>query len=219
MKRSKRMAKGKNTIRTVRVILWILVAIFALGAIYLFVSDRGAQMANGSTEAAQGEDAMGSIGGSFSLVTPSGDAFTEADLVGKPHVMFFGFTRCPDVCPTALQRMTKLRRDLSGTDDERPFEIIFVSVDPEHDTPQVVGDYVDLFGTPIIGLTGTAEQVDQIRKAYGVYAKKRPMDNGDYSVDHSATVYLIDAQGQFAGTIATDESDEVALQKLQRLTE
>lgn len=223
------MTKAKSKLRIIRIGLWVITALVALAAAYAYFSSKPESGYGPAPEQAGAQDDFaGSIGGAFNLEKPSGERFTQADLVGKPHVMFFGFTRCPDVCPTALQRMAKLRAQLdkknaadgvgSKADDGEPFDIVFVTVDPENDTPKVVGQYVDLFGTPIIGLSGTPAEIDQIKKAYGVYGEKRPLENGDYTIDHSAGVYLIDADGKFRGMIDTKESDAVALEKLEMLT-
>ncbi|MCA3255505.1 MAG: SCO family protein [Alphaproteobacteria bacterium] len=155
------------------------------------------------------------FGGPFTLSAPDGRTVTERTLAGKPYAIFFGFTRCPDVCPTSLSRMARLRSQLGA--DGMKFEIVFVSVDPGHDSAADVGRYVALFGTPIIGLTGTEAQLAQIKKGFGVYSAKSPLPGGDYTIDHTATIYLMTATGRFAGTIAYDEPDATALQKLRRL--
>ncbi len=111
--------------------------------------------------------------------------------------------------------MARLRKQLGA--DGMKFNIVFVSVDPDHDRPADIGSYVDLFGTPIIGLTGSDAQLAQISKGFGVYVKKVPTEGGDYTIDHTAAIYLMTAKGEFAGTIDHHEADKVALEKLQRL--
>jgi protein SCO1/2 len=155
------------------------------------------------------------FGGPFVLTAPDGSRVTEQTLAGKPYAIFFGFTRCPDVCPTSLARMARLRKQLGP--DGAKFNIVFVSVDPGHDKPADIGNYVALFGTPIIGLTGTEPQLAQIKKGYGVYSAKVPQPGGDYTVDHTAAIYLMTAKGVFSGTIDTHEPDATALAKLKRL--
>lgn len=157
------------------------------------------------------------IGGPFTLIAPDGSPFPSTKLAGKPFAIFFGFTRCPDVCPTSLARMARLRKQL-GTDGGR-FEIVFVSVDPGHDTPADVGRYAAMFGTPIHGLTGTDAQLAAIEKAYGVYVQKVPQPGGDYMIDHTAAIYLMDAAGRFADTINFQEPEAESLGKLKRLVE
>lgn len=213
-------------LRIVRIVLWVAVALAAIGAIILYNSQPRSsygpptEAQGGSQEDAVREASFAPLGGPFQLTSTTGETFTEGDLKGKPHAMFFGFTRCPDVCPTALQRMAKLRRMMNEADpgSGEDFDILFVTVDPENDTREVMADYVRAFGTPIIGLTGTEAQIDQVTGAYGVYHAKRAVDGGDYTMDHSAAIFLLDDEGNFAATIDSHESDEVAVQKLERLT-
>jgi len=155
------------------------------------------------------------FGGPFTLTAQDGSTVTEKTLAGKPYAIFFGFTRCPDVCPTSLARMARLRKQLGA--DGMKFNIVFVSVDPGHDKPADLGNYVALFGTPIIGLTGTDAQIEQIKKGYGVFSAKVPQPGGDYTIDHTAAIYLMTAKGEFSGTIDHQESDQAALAKLRRL--
>lgn len=155
------------------------------------------------------------LGGPFTLVASDGKPFTLANVGGKPYAIYFGFTRCPDVCPTSLAKMARLRARM-GKDGEK-FAMLFVSVDPEHDKPKDIGQYVTLFGTPIIGLTGSDAQLAAIEKSYGVYVAKVPQPGGDYTIDHTASIYLMDARGGFQNMIGHDESDDAALAKLKQL--
>jgi protein SCO1/2 len=196
--------------RRVRIILWALVAV-ALAA-FAFLSFQPAR-----TPAPQSQPmVMSSIGGPFTLVGSDGKPFSSANLAGKPYAIFFGFTHCPDVCPTTLARMAKLRQELGG--GNKAFEIIFVTVDPERDGPSQVGKYAELFDTPIIGLTGSPAQIEQVKKQFGIFSKKVPDGSGDYSVDHTSTVLLFDRKGGFVATIAPEEQDSAALAKLKRIT-
>lgn len=206
-------ASGLKPLRT---ILWIAVALAAAIALILMSNTKPKMTEEEANAAALSKY----LGGPFTLTNgATGQPFTEKDLVGKPSALFFGFTRCPDVCPTALQRMAKLRKmmnaEKAGSGDA--FNIIFVSVDPESDTPKGVADYVDLFGTPIIGLGGTQAQVDAIVKAYKIFVKRVPLDGGGYTIDHSASVFLLDKQGKVVGTIDHKEQEPVALDKLKML--
>ena len=195
--------------RRVRIILWALVAV-ALAA-FAFLSFRPAR-----TPAPQSQPmVMSNIGGPFTLVGSDGKPFSSAKLAGKPYAIFFGFTHCPDVCPMTLARMAKLRQELGGN---KAFEIIFVTVDPERDGPSQVGKYAELFDTPIIGLTGSPAQIEQVKKQFGIFSKKVPDGSGDYSVDHTSTVLLFDRKGGFVATIAPEEQDSAALAKLKRIT-
>lgn len=195
----------------VRILLWTAVAMVsaaaAVAALILWRDPpRGAGVA---------EDYASAFGGPFSLVDPQGRTITEQSLRGKPFAIFFGFTHCPDVCPTTLQSMVRLRAQL-GADAER-LNIVFVSVDPERDTPAEIGHYLTMFDAPIIGLTGTPAQLARIVDAYHVFYEKVPLEGGDYVIDHTATVFLMDAVGGFAGTLAHDEGEAPKLAKLRRL--
>ena len=154
--------------------------------------------------------------GPFTLTSVDGATVDGAELDGRPYGVMFGFTSCPDVCPTTLARLTRLRRQLGKGDDS--FAIVFVSVDPERDGPAEVGAYAGLFDTPVIGLTGSPAQIEQVKKQYAVFSAKAPQPGGDYSVDHTASVFVMDKDGKFVATIAPEESDAVALAKLKRVT-
>ena len=159
---------------------------------------------------------ISSIGGPFTLTGSDGKPFSSASLNGKPTALFFGFTNCPDVCPMTLARLAKLRRELGQ--GEEAFAIVFVTVDPERDKPADVGRYVGLFDTPVIGLTGTVPQIEQVKKQFGVYSQKAPQPGSGYSVDHTATVFLLDRGGKFISTLSPEESDAVVLDKLRRVS-
>jgi protein SCO1/2 len=199
-----------SPLRKLRFILWVLVAAAAV-ALALLLLRPGGQVPRPAPQ----QDYAAAIGGPFELTAPDGKTVTDRDLRGRPFALFFGFTRCPDVCPTTLARLAKLRSQM-GKDGDK-FQIVFVSVDPEADTPADIGRYVALFGTPIIGLTGTPEQIERIAKAYKIYYAKVPQDGGNYTVDHSATVFLMDRNGRFQSTLDNQESDSAALGKLRRL--
>ena len=193
--------------RRLRIILWFLVAL-ALAA-FAFLMLRPVQ----ETPAPL---AISSIGGPFTLTGSDGKPFSSASLAGRPYAIFFGFTHCPDVCPTTLARMVRLRQQLGA--GGRPFEILFVTVDPERDGPAEVGKYAELFNSPVTGLTGSPAQVDQVKKQFGIFSQKVPDSSGGYSVDHTSTVLLFDRKGDFSGTIAPEEGDSAARAKLKRIT-
>jgi protein SCO1/2 len=195
----------------VRILLWGLVLVAA--AALAFLLTRPAPPLPAPTVS---ELPLSSIGGPFTLVGGDGRPFSSAKLAGKPFAIFFGFTHCPDVCPTTLSRLVRLRRQLGKGDDA--FAIVFVSVDPERDGPSEVGAYARLFGTPVIGLTGSPAQVGQVKKLYAVYSAKVAQPGGDYSVDHTASVFVMDKAGKFVATIAPEEGDPVAVAKLQRVS-
>ncbi len=193
--------------RSFRMILWMAVVLaVCLGVAAWFGTGHKRQ------ETASYGNA---VGGPFQLVAPDGSTVTEKDFAGKPYAIFFGFTRCPDVCPTTLARMARLRQQLGADGDK--FRILFVSVDPERDKPADIGAYVDLFGTPIVGLTGSDQQIAQIVKAWHVFYQKVPQPGGDYTIDHTASVYLMDRAGKLQSIIDHHETEASALAKLRRL--
>lgn len=152
---------------------------------------------------------------SFHLVDQNGNAVTEKDVIGRPAALLFGFTYCPDVCPTMLAALTGSLSKL-GTDADQ-LGVYFVSVDPERDTTSVLKTYLAAFDPRIRGLTGSPEQIGILAKSLGIYHAKVDTGSGRYSVDHSALIVLLDDHGQFFGTIAFDESADTAVAKLKRL--
>lgn len=193
--------------RQARLIIWALCAV-ALAAIgVFFITSKPDQAPTRMVTSA-------SFGGPFTLVGSKGQPFGSDQLKGKPYVLFFGFTHCPDTCPTTLARLVKLRRDAGG---DGAFDIVFVTVDPERDGPKEMATYSKAFGAPIIGLTGSAAQIDQVKKEFGIFSQKVATGDGDYTVDHTATVLLFDRDGKFVATIAPDEQDQPAVDKLKRM--
>ena len=190
-----------------RMILWVLVGLAAVGGILLALHPKAPVTR---------ETVRGTIGGPFTLTGGDGKPFSSARLNGRPAAIFFGFTHCPDVCPTTLARLVKLRR-LLGKGDEA-LSIVFISVDPERDGPAEVGGYAGLFNAPVIGLTGSPADIERVKKQFAVYSAKVPQPGGGYSVDHSAAVFLMDKNGQFVATLSPEEGDKVALDKLRRIS-
>jgi protein SCO1 len=135
------------------------------------------------------------IGGPFNLVDQDGKPITNKDFLGKPLIVFFGYTHCPDICPTTLFELSQVLHAM-GKDADR-VNALFITVDPERDTPAVMKDYLSSFDKHLLGATGSQQQIDAAEKEYRVYAKKVPEKNGDYSMDHSAVVYLMNKQGRF----------------------
>ncbi|PSJ60836.1 SCO family protein [Pseudaminobacter soli (ex Li et al. 2025)] len=161
------------------------------------------------------QSAVVEIGGPFKLTTQDGKPLSNEDLKGSPFAVFFGFTHCPEVCPTTLWEMSEALKALGDKADK--LKVLFVSVDPERDTPEFMSRYLKSFDPRIIGLTGSQEAIDAVGKAYRVYSKKVPTDGGDYTMDHTASVYLMDAEGRFSGVISYEEDSKVRLAKLERL--
>lgn len=209
----KRAGPAPSGLKRVRRLIWLLVGLAAMLLAFLLLRP-GAQQ---EQPAVQSSLPGFTLGGPFTLIDSSGQPFSSAKLAGKPYALFFGFTHCPDVCPTTLARLARLRQQLGRGDDA--FNIVFVTVDPERDDPEAVGAYAKLYGTPIIGLTGSRAQIDQVAKQHGIYhAKVAQADAPDgYTVDHGAAVLLFDKAGRFSGTIAQEEGDAPALDKLKRL--
>ena len=139
------------------------------------------------------------IGGPFTLVDQNGATVSERDFAGKPYLMFFGFTHCPDVCPTTLQQISDVLAVLGPKADT--LKVAFVSVDPERDTPESLKTYLSSFDPRIVGLTGSPEQVAAAIKTFRAYAKKVPSQGGDYTMEHTALVYLMDARNGFVGAV------------------
>ena len=156
------------------------------------------------------------VGGPFHLVDQNGRPFTEANLKGKWHLVFFGFTHCDDVCPTTLNELS-LAIDRLGQGERRNVAIVFISVDPDRDTPAVLKSYVAKFAGPIIGLTGTKAEVKQAARDYHVYFAKHPRSDGGYDVDHGAFIYVVDPRGRFSGTITPDTAAPQIAGRLHKL--
>ena len=192
--------------RRLRIILWILVGMAAIGGLFVALQ-RPSSTAD--------QTALGTIGGPFTLTGSDGQSFQSSRLNGRPAAIFFGFTNCPDVCPTTLARLTKLRRQLGNGDEA--LSIVFITVDPERDGPTEVGSYAKLFNAPVIGLTGSPADIEQVKKQFGAFSQKVDQPGGGYSVDHTASVFLMDRNGKFVATLSPEEGDQVALAKLRRL--
>jgi protein SCO1/2 len=154
------------------------------------------------------------IGGPFKLVDPSGKPITDEDMKGHPFLVFFGYTHCPDICPTTLFEMSEVMRALGK--DADGINALFITVDPERDTPAVMKDYLSSFDPHLRGATGDQKAIDAVEKAYRVYAKKVPAEKGDYSMDHTALVYLMDKQGRFVAPFKLDRKPEAAAADLRR---
>lgn len=154
------------------------------------------------------------IGGPFQLTDQTGQTVTEKNLLGKPSLIFFGYTHCPDVCPTSLFEMSQVLQAM-GKDADR-VNAYFVSVDPERDTAATMKDYLSSFDPHLKGLTGDPKAVAKIISEYRVYAKKVPLKDGDYSMDHTALVYLMDKQGRFVAPFNLKRSPEASAAELRK---
>jgi protein SCO1/2 len=158
--------------------------------------------------------AVAGVGGPFHLEDQNGAPVSDDALKGRPTLVFFGFTHCPDICPTTLFEISQLFQAL-GPDANRT-GALFITVDPERDTPAVLKDYLSNFDPHLRGLTGDQASINTAIKAYRVYAKKVPLDNGDYTMDHTAVVYLMDKDGHFVAPFNTKRSPEAEVAELRR---
>jgi protein SCO1 len=197
-------------VKQVRLLLWVLAALALAGFAFLLLRPTY------ETSAPQTRITGTSFGGPFTLVASDGKPFESSRLNGKPYAIFFGFTHCPDVCPTTLARLVQLRNALGK--GEGAFNIVFVTVDPKRDVPEQVATYENAFGGPVIALTGSPDQIAQVKKQYGIYSEEVPLESGSYTVDHTATALLFDRDSNFVATISPEEQDSPALDKLKRIT-
>lgn len=206
------------SLATLRLALWaaVGVAVFVFGAVSIWQAVDPTRPPQSAPTAASGLIAPTTeIGGPFSLVDGDGKPVTDATLRGRPVAMFFGFTHCPDVCPTTLAEAAAWLEALG--DEGKDLRFVFVSVDPERDTPEVLKSYIGAFDPRVTGLTGSREQTDAIIKAYRVYARKVPLEGGGYTMDHTAGVYLMNRDMKFVGIINYQEETAKALAKLRAL--
>lgn len=195
-------------LRRLRYVLWALVALALVGlALYQFAPQGG----RGSV-AATGTGTLGR--GDYRLVSTDGGSFTQETLAGGPSAVFFGFTHCPDVCPTTLGDIATWREEL-GPEGEA-LRVFFVTVDPERDPVEVLRDYVS-WVPGVIGVTGSPEEMAKATKAFRIYARKVPQDGGGYSMDHSSTMLLFDRDGEYAGLIGYQQEHERTMASLRAL--
>jgi protein SCO1/2 len=155
------------------------------------------------------------FGAPFALTDDTGQPITEAAFRGHPSVVFFGFTHCPEVCPTTLAEMDGWLNQMG--DEGKSIRAYFVTIDPARDTVDLMHNYVTNVSKRITGITGDPAKVEQMARDFKIYFRKQPTSDGDYTMDHTATVLLLDSKGDFFGTIAYGEVSETALAKLKRL--
>lgn len=194
---------------------WRLSLVAVATSAFLLVIAVMLLLGSGKIALEQQVAAAARIGGPFQLTTQDGKSLSDKDLRGSPFVVFFGFTHCPEVCPTTLFEMSEALKTLG--DEARSLRMLFVSVDPQRDKPEMMANYLQSFDPRIIGLTGSEQDIEALAKSYRVYWKKIPSDDGGYTMDHTASVYLMDSSGQFTGVIAYGEDQKSRLVKLRRL--
>jgi protein SCO1 len=153
------------------------------------------------------------IGGAFALEDGAGKTVSDQTLRGKPFLVYFGYTHCPDVCPTELARIS----DILSKMGDKAIPTLFITVDPERDTPKVMQDYVSSFNPAVIGLSGSLQAVEATEKTFRVFARKgQPQPDRDYSMDHSSIVYLMDKNGAFVEAFNVERSPEEAAKDLEK---
>ncbi|MGG7518302.1 SCO family protein [Allorhizobium undicola] len=195
--------------RTVRIILWLLAIGLAgvLGYMTLEIGKSGREVAEAP------------FGVPFQLVDQHGKPITEQAMRGKPTALFFGFTHCPEVCPTTLFELDGWLKKVDP--DGNRLNAFFVTVDPERDSPEILNQYVSNVSSRITAIGGPPEKIAEVIRGFRVYARKVPVDekdpNGDYTMDHTASVFLLDKDGRFKGTIAYGENPDTAVKKLDNL--
>ncbi len=191
--------------KTLRLALWLMVVAAGSFLAYQYLTGMPA------TKSAQSVK----LGGEFNLVRQDGTAISDKDMLGKPHAIFFGFTTCPEVCPTTLFEITTWLKELGDDGDKIAF--YFMTVDPRRDTPEVMSEYLSAFDPRIIGISGDVDAVEKTLRSYKVFFEQVKMDDGDYTMDHTASIYLMDATGKFVRSIAYGEDGAVAVAKLRKM--
>jgi len=198
---------AERSLRTLRIGLWVAVGVVAvgLGLAALLLPRLSAQ-----------PEAAPYGAGDYELVDHDGAPVTDGTFAGgKPSLVFFGFTHCPEVCPTTLYEMAGWFEALGSEGED--LNAFFVTVDPERDTPDMLKAYVTAPTDRVTGITGSPEEIAEIIEAWHVHAERIPLENGDYTMDHTASVFLIGPRGEFEGTIAYREAGDVALGKIRNL--
>lgn len=196
-----------RNLRTLRLVLWAAVAVAALG---LALLTWGNPLRNIELDKLP---LAARFGGPFELTAQDGTRFSSSRLAGKPYAIFFGFTQCPDICPTTLLDVTNHMKDLGSKADN--LNVVFVSVDPERDTPEHMKTYMANFDRRIVGLTGTPAEIAAVARSFRIIYEKVPTTSG-YTINHSASVMLLDSTGSFAGTVSFQEPPATQLEKLRR---
>lgn len=192
-------------LRTLRILLWSLVALGLLGVgTYFYLGQQ-----KGAVQP------LVTIGGPFKLAATTGETIDSVGLKGEPFAVFFGFTHCPEVCPTTLYEMSSTLAKLG--DEAKNFKVFLVTVDPERDTVEFMKSYLTSFDPRIIGLRPSADELTQVAKSFRAFYERVPTSDGGYTMNHTALVYLMDREGRFFGTLDYEEKPEMRLTKLKRL--
>ncbi|HRK24171.1 MAG TPA: SCO family protein [Beijerinckiaceae bacterium] len=194
------MSTPNTALRLIRWVSWSLIGL--LGAVTLYIL-------------LQPEQQRVSLGGPFTLTTMEGERRNVGTHEkGRPYAVFFGFTYCPDICPTTMFELSQTLK--AAGDAVKDFRVYFVSVDPERDTPEQLKLYLSAFDSHIVGLTGTPEEIAAVARQHRAFYRKVPTPSS-YTMDHTATIFLFDRKGSFFGTLDVNEPESARLAKLQRL--
>jgi protein SCO1/2 len=199
------------SLRRLRLVLWGAVAFALLFAVGLTAASLVQRI--GPSLPSVGE---ASVGGPFELTTEDGGRLSSASLAGRPFALYFGFTHCPDVCPTSMFEIAKVLEEVGPAAAD--LRVYFVTVDPARDTPDLLRDYTDSFDPRIVGLTGTEAEIAAVARAYRAFYRKVPTSGGDdYTMDHSTMIYLMDARGRFVTGLGHQEAHGSKVDKVRRL--
>lgn len=196
-------------LRVLRYGLWALLAALSVTIAGKFLDPET------STKFSSTAPESSSIGGPFQLIDHRGTPITQHAIEGKPAVVFFGFTHCPEICPTTLYALANWIDSLGN--DGINLNVFFISVDPARDTPEIMKKYLSQFSNRITGITGDPREITKLTKAWHVYAKRIPLGDGEYTMDHTASIFLLRKDGSLHGTISYQDTTDIALQKLRNL--
>lgn len=190
--------------------------VFVLAALSVAVGFMVMERTQVASSSGAGSVAVGEpFGVDFALVDHNGQPITQEAFRGKPSAIFFGFTHCPEICPTTVYEIGNWFEALG--DDADKINAYFVTIDPERDTPEILGDYLNSVTDVVVGITGNPDAVREMARGYAVYFKRIELDDGDYTMDHTANIFLLDSEGRFRKTIAYGEASETAMAKLRDL--
>ncbi len=210
------MPENKGFFKQNQLVILALIVVLMIGGFIHFFANS-AQIFVKQPVTSQSHSGKAAIGGAFNMVDQNGNAFTEANLKGYHTLMFFGFTHCPDVCPTTLSTVTDAIDTLSEKQREK-LKVVFVTVDPERDTPQLLKEYLANFSDDYIGLSGAPQNLKAMAKKYLVYyAKSADSPPEHYLMDHSAYLYLFDTNGEYVAHFSHKMKPSALGTKLQQV--
>jgi protein SCO1/2 len=193
-------------LKQIRIALWVLAGVAAIALPIAYMS---------RTPVAERSTGIASVGGPFVLSSAGGGEFDSKSLAGRPFAVFFGFTHCPDICPTTAAEMSGFLGELGNK--AKDFTVLFVTVDPSRDTAAILKDYLSSFDPRIVGLTGAQNKIDAMLRSYGAIATRVDLDGGNYTMDHTASVFLYGRDGKLVSTLDYKENPAVKLKKIENL--